>query len=219
MTLQEKIIKELKKHLGDTFPDTFKKYEEMINMMEEKEIIDTFINKKQRVRLYVKDRQDTQKRVDKLMNSLGVSISEKLILPYKANTKTKYKMITFPMQVLKLQQMASKENASTIDTTMRDMNNQATRHSKTGILSDAEVAQMVIYGDDADVIVKELFSPRGDNKIAKAAMNEQLKDNLEFSLESIPLSGEGRISLYHLDANYACMGLATDLIDHIDERS
>ena len=59
MTLQEKIIKELKIHLYDTFPDTFKKYEELINMMEEKEIIDTFINKKQRVRLYVKDNQDT----------------------------------------------------------------------------------------------------------------------------------------------------------------
>lgn len=115
--------------------------------------------------------------------------------------------------------MATKENASTINTNQRDVNNQATRSSKTGLLSDDEVAAIAAYGDVADPIIKELFSPRGDNRITKQAMNEKIARDLDFSLEELPNGREGRISLMHLDAIYACMGLATDLVDHIDERS
>lgn len=102
---------------------------------------------------------------------------------------------------------------------MRDMNNQATRSSKTGLITDDEISQMAAYGDVADPIIKELMSPRADNMITKKEMNEKIRENLEFSLDELSPGLEGRVSLYHLDANYTCMGIATDLIDHIDERS
>lgn len=217
--VKEKVLAELKKHLEPTFPDTYNKYVEMFEHMDDEMIKDYFLNKGGKIRLFVDDSKIQQKHIDKICKSTGVVLEEKLILPYKGNTTTKHKLMVMPMQILKLQQMATKENASTISVAQRDMNNQATRGSKTGLLSDDEVAAMASYGDLVDPIVKELFSPRGDNRITKKRMNEMIRDNLDFSLADLPNGAEGRMTLLHLDANYACMGIATDLIDHIDERS
>ena len=217
--IKEKILEELKKHLESTFPDTYNKYVEMFKHMTDEDIKDFFLNKGGKIRLYVDDATIQQKNIDKLCKSTKVVLEEKLKLPYKSNTTTKHKLMVFPMQILKLQQMATKENASTISVAQRDMNNQATRGSKTGLLSDDEVAAMASYGDVVDPIIKELFSPRGDNRITKRRMNEMIRENLDFSLSDLPNGADGRMTLLHLDANYACMGIATDLIDHIDERS
>lgn len=219
MAVKDKILAELKKHLGSTFPDVYERYEKKFNSMSDNEIKDWFLKKNGQIRLYAKDSTIQQSNVDKLCKSTGVVLEEKLILPYKNNITTKHKIMVMPMQILKLQQMATKENASTIHTNQRDMNNQATRGSKTGLLSDDEVAAMAAYGSVVDPIIKELFSPRGDNRITKKAMNELIRHDLDFSLADLPNGADGRMTLIHLDANYACMGLATDLIDHIDERS
>ena len=219
MAVKDKILAELKKHLGSTFPDVYERYEKKFNSMSDEEIKDWFLKKNGQIRLYAKDSTIQQSNVDKLCKSTGVVLEEKLILPYKNNITTKHKIMVMPMQILKLQQMATKENASTIHTNQRDMNNQATRGSKTGLLSDDEVAAMAAYGTVVDPIIKELFSPRGDNRITKKAMNELIRHDLDFSLADLPNGADGRMTLIHLDANYACMGLATDLIDHIDERS
>ena len=219
MGLKEKIIDYLTKYLAPTFPDTLEKYKELFSGMDDQQIKDYFTKKKGLVRLFVDDDRTKQADVDKLVDSLKLTLEERMLLPYKNNTTTKFELLGLPIQILKLQQMASKANVSTIDTKVRDVNNQAARESKTGSLSDDEVAQIAVYGEDADPIIKELFSPRGDNKITKAAMNEALKNDLEFSLEELPNGAEGRISLIHLDAIYTCMGLATNLIDHINERS
>lgn len=219
MAVKDKILAELKKHLGSTFPDVYERYEKKFSSMDNQEIKDWFLKKNGQIRLYADDSKIQQSDVDKLCKSTGVVLEEKLILPYKNNITTKHKIMVMPMQILKLQQMATKENASTIHTNQRDMNNQATRGSKTGLLSDDEVAAMAAYGTVVDPIIKELFSPRGDNRITKKAMNEMIRQNLDFSLADLPNGAEGRMTLLHLDANYACMGLATDLIDHIDERS
>ena len=217
--VKEKILAELKKHLETTFPDTYNKYLKMFEPMSDEDIKDYFLNKNGKIRLFVDDTTIQQKNIDKICKSTGVILEEKLLLPFKGNTTSKHKLMVFPMQILKLQQTATKENASTISVAQRDMNNQATRGSKTGLLSDDEVAAMASYGDVVDPIIKELFSPRGDNRITKKRMNEQIRENLDFSLEDLPNGAEGRMTLLHLDANYACMGIATDLIDHIDERS
>lgn len=219
MAVKDKILAELKKHLGSTFPDVYERYEKKFNSMDDQEIKDWFLKKNGQIRLYADDSKIQQSNVDKLCKSTGVVLEEKLRLPYKNNITTKHKIMVMPMQILKLQQMATKENASTIHTNQRDMNNQATRGSKTGLLSDDEVAAMAAYGTVVDPIIKELFSPRGDNRITKKAMNEMIRQDLDFSLADLPNGAEGRMTLLHLDANYACMGLATDLIDHIDERS
>lgn len=219
MAVKDKILAELKKHLGSTFPDVYERYEKKFTSMTDQEVKDWFIKKNGRIRLYADDSKIQQSNVDKLCKSTGVVLEEKLRLPYKNNITTKHKIMVMPMQILKLQQMATKENASTIHTNQRDMNNQATRGSKTGLLSDDEVAAMAAYGTVVDPIIKELFSPRGDNRITKKAMNEMIRQDLDFSLADLPNGAEGRMTLLHLDANYACMGLATDLIDHIDERS
>ena len=219
MAIKDKVLAELKKHLGSTFPDVYERYEKKFNSMSDDEIKDWFLRKNGQIRLYAKDSTIQQSNVDKLCKSTGVVLEEKLILPYKNNITTKHKIMVMPMQILKLQQMATKENASTIHINQRDMNNQATRGSKTGLLSDDEVAAMAAYGTVVDPIIKELFSPRGDNRITKKAMNELIRHDLDFSLADLPNGADGRMTLIHLDANYACMGLATDLIDHIDERS
>ena len=217
--VKDKILEELRKHLKDTFPDVLQKYEDLFANMSEQDIKDYFVKKKGKIRLYADDETIKQANVDKLCKSTGVVLEEKLILPYKNGVTTKHKIMVMPMQILKLQQMATKENASTISVSQRDMNNQATRGSKTGLLSDDEVSAMAAYGSVIDPIVKELFSPRGDNRITKSAMNEKLREDLDFSLADLPNGSQGRTTLLHLDANYACMGIATDLIDHIDERS
>lgn len=219
MTLKEKILNELSKHFKDTFPDVLDRYTEMFDTMSDTEIKEFFTKKKGKIRLYVDDKKLKQSNVDKLVETTGVVLEEPLKLMYKDGVTTKHNIMVMPMQILKLQQMATKENASTINTNQRDVNNQATRSSKTGLLSDDEVAAIAAYGDVADPIIKELFSPRGDNRITKQAMNEKIARDLDFSLEELPNGREGRISLMHLDAIYACMGLATDLVDHIDERS
>ena len=219
MAVKDKILAELKKHLGTTFPDVYERYEKKFSPMSEEEVKDWFTKKNGRVRLYAEDSKLEQSNVDKICKSTGVVLEEKLKLPYKNGVTTKHKIMVMPMQILKLQQMATKENASTIHTNHRDMNNQATRGSKTGLLSDDEVAAMAAYGSVVDPIIKELFSPRGDNRITKKAMNELIRQDLDFSLADLPNGADGRMTLLHLDANYACMGLATDLIDHIDERS
>ena len=218
MSLKEKIIQYLTKHLQHTLPDVLKKYEELFETFNDDQIRDYFTKKKGLIRLFVEDDKITQTHVDKLQKSLNIKLEERLILPYKNNATTKFELLGMPIQILKLQQMVSKATISTIETKVRDVNNQTTRSSRTGALSSNEVEQMAIYGDSVDPIVKELFSPRGDNKIHKAAMNEMLKRDLEFSLAGLPNGSEGRISLIHLDAIYASMGLATNLIDHIDER-
>ena len=115
--------------------------------------------------------------------------------------------------------MVTKESASNADSSVRDMNNQASRESKTGILSDAEVAALAVYGKDSEPILEELLTARSDNNVAKRAMNEKLKNDLEVSLKDLPQDPKSRNSLLHLSANYICMGLATDLVDHIDELS
>lgn len=219
MGVKAKVLAELKRTLGPTFPDTYSKYEDLFNTMSDQEVKDFFKKKNGKIRLFVDDNTTSQKKVDQLGKILGINLEEKLILPYRGNALTKFPVLGFPIQIVKLQQMATKKNISTLDTKVRDMNNQAARADKTGMLSNFEVAAMAIYGDDADPLIKEMFSPRGDNSITKNAMNEMIKKDLDFSLADLPNGNEGRVSLYHLDANYACMGLATDLIDHIDERS
>lgn len=219
MAVKEKVLNYLKTHLGPTFPDTYKKYEEIFSNMTDEDVKDYFTKKEGMIRLYVDDEKVKQSDIDKLCKSTKVVLEEKLLLKYKDDTPTKNKILVFPMQILKLQQMATKENGSTVTVTQRDVNNQTTRGSKTGLLSDDEVAAMAAYGDIVNPIIKELFSPRGDNRITKKFMNESIKESLDFSLEEMPNGNMGRMTLLHLDANYACMGLATDLIDHIDERS
>ena len=213
------ILDLLSKYFKIDFPDVYEKYEKVFENMDENDILDYFNKRKGLIRLFVDDDQISQKKIDKLVKSTGVILEEQLVLHYKGGVTTKKKILVFPMQILKLQQMATKENASTINVTQRDMNNQATRSSKTGLITDDEISQMAAYGDVADPIIKELMSPRADNMITKKEMNEKIRENLEFSLDELSPGLEGRVSLYHLDANYTCMGIATDLIDHIDERS
>ena len=219
MAVKEEILAELSKHLSNTFPDILERYKKMFANMNDKEISEYFTKKKGKIRLYVDDDTISQEKVDKLCESTGVLLEERLMLPYKSNITRKHKCLVMPMQILKLQQMATKENASVVNVSQRDMNNQATRGSKTGLLSDDEVSAMAAYGSDVDPIIKELFSPRGDNRITKKHMNEMIRQDLDFSLADLPNGSLGRMTLLHLDANYACMGIATDLIDHIDERS
>ena len=72
MAVKDKILAELKKHLGTTFPDVYERYEKKFSSMSEQEIKDWFIKKNGRVRLYAEDSKLEQSNVDKICKSTGV---------------------------------------------------------------------------------------------------------------------------------------------------
>jgi hypothetical protein len=123
----------------------------------------------------------------------------------------------FPIQIRRLQQLSSKESHSTMDANTRNKVNQSTRESRTGQLSDAEVAQMVAIG--LDHTLNELLSPRSDNLQSKREMNEMIKKDLTFEMGKISKNEEGKSTIKYINSLYLGMNLATDLVDNIDEIS
>lgn len=217
--MKNDIMNYLRKYLKPYFPDVYDKYEKIFETFDDRDFEQLFLVENAGLRLYVDDKKIEQKNIDKFRIALGVDVEEKLKIPYLNNSTTKFPVMGFPIQIRELQQMVTKESASNADSSVRDMNNQASRESKTGILSDAEVAALAVYGKDSEPILEELLTARSDNNVAKRAMNEKLKNDLEVSLKDLPQDPKSRNSLLHLSANYICMGLATDLVDHIDELS
>ena len=72
MAVKDKILAELKKHLGTTFPDVYERYEKKFSTMNDQEIKDWFIKKNGRIRLYTEDSKLEQSNVDKICKSTGV---------------------------------------------------------------------------------------------------------------------------------------------------
>ena len=159
-----------------------------------------------------------QKDVDELVKKMGVVLEEKLELNFiKKGLISKEKALIIPVQLRRLQQLATKESASNLESNVRDRTNQATRESKTAQLTDTEVAQMAALG--LDNTLTELLSPRSDNAELKQEMNIMLKDNLTFKLADLPKNIKGKSTVNYLDKLYKCINLATDLNDLVEDIS
>ena len=207
-------------YITDTFskisPNTVSIYTNKFKNMSDEEVKKYILNND--IRLYVKDDDVKQKDVDELVKKMNVVLEEKLELNFiKKGLVSKEKALIIPVQIRRLQQLATKESASNLESNVRDRTNQATRESKTAQLTDTEVAQMAALGLDSTLT--ELLSPRSDNAELKQEMNVMLKDNLTFKLADLPKNIKGKSTVNYLDKLYKCINLATDLTDLVEDIS
>ena len=216
MSKAEEVLAYLKVKLADTevSKETYDIYVEKLSNMSDK-VITEYITK-YGVRLYVDDKTINQKSIDKLVDNLKIIKEEKLNLNFiQPGLISKEKALILPIQMRRLQQLATKESASNLEVNVRDKINQATRESKTAQLTDAEVTQLVSVGFDK--VLVELLSPRSDNPITKEEMNIKLKDELTFSLGDLSKNVKGKSTVNYLDALFKSINIATDLVDSIDD--
>ena len=216
MSKAEEVLAYLKVKLADTevSKETYDIYVEKFSNMSDKAITEYIT--KDGVRLYVDDKTINQKSIDKLVDNLKIIKEEKLNLNFiQPGLISKEKALILPIQMRRLQQLATKESASNLEVNVRDKINQATRESKTAQLTDAEVTQLVSVGFDK--VLVELLSPRSDNPITKEEMNIKLKDELTFSLGDLSKNVKGKSTVNYLDALFKSINIATDLVDSIDD--
>lgn len=213
MSIKNDVMKYIEDKLATVSPNTVNIYKERFSNMTDKQVQD-YINK-YGIRIIQVD-EIPQKEIDKLKDKLKLTIEERLVVPFQKITSEQTCMI-FPIQIRRLQQLSSKESHSTMDANTRNKVNQSTRESRTGQLSDAEVAQMVAIG--LDHTLNELLSPRSDNLQSKREMNEMIKKDLTFEMGKISKNEEGKSTIKYINSLYLGMNLATDLVDNIDEIS
>ena len=216
MSKAEEVLAYLKVKLADTevSKETYDIYVEKFSNMSDKAITEYIT--KYGVRLYVDDKTINQKSIDKLVDNLKIIKEEKLNLNFiQPGLISKEKALILPIQMRRLQQLATKESASNLEVNVRDKINQATRESKTAQLTDAEVTQLVSVGFDK--VLVELLSPRSDNPITKEEMNIKLKDELTFSLGDLSKNVKGKSTVNYLDALFKSINIPTALVDSIDD--
>ena len=213
--IKNEIINYIEKMLSDISPETVSIYKGKFMNMTDKQIIDFFKNND--LRLFTSDEEMNQKKIDALVKRTGYIAEEKIRYPEKNNAVSNRTMIVLPIKIRRLQQISSTESNSSLDTTIRDKVNQATRESRTSKLTDTEVAIMASVGLDSTL--SELLSPRSDNQMSKTKMNELIREKGTFKLEELPKTPKSRNSVLYLDALYKAMNIATDLVDDINDIS
>lgn len=213
--IKNEIINYIEKMLSDISPETVSIYKGKFMNMSDRQIIDFFKNND--IRLFTSDEEMNQKKIDTLVKRTGYIAEEKIRYPEKNNAVSNRTMIVLPIQIRRLQQISSTESNSSLDTTIRDKVNQATRESRTSKLTDTEVAIMASVGLDSTL--SELLSPRSDNQMSKTKMNELIREKGTFKLEELPKTPKSRNSVLYLDALYKAMNIATDLVDDINDIS
>lgn len=213
--IKNEIINYIEKMLSDISPETVSIYKGKFMNMSDRQIIDFFKNND--LRLFTSDEEMDQKKIDTLVKRTGYIAEEKIRYPEKNNAVSNRTMIVLPIQIRRLQQISSTESNSSLDTTIRDKVNQATRESRTSKLTDTEVAIMASVGLDSTL--SELLSPRSDNQMSKTKMNELIREKGTFKLEELPKTPKSRNSVLYLDALYKAMNIATDLVDDINDIS
>lgn len=213
--IKKEIISYIESILGDISPQTVSIYKAKFSSMSEKQVYEFFKNND--IRLFTDDKEMDQKKIDLLVKRTGYVAEENIRYPEKNNAVSNRKMMVLPIQIRRLQQISSTESNSSLDATVRDKVNQATRESRTSKLTDTEVAIMASVG--LDNTLSELLSPRSDNQLSKNKMNELIREKGTFSLNELPKTPKSRNSVLYLDALYKAMNIATDLMDDINDIS
>lgn len=213
MGIKTDILDYIDKYLKGVSDETVEFYHNRFESLTDNQVKD-YINKYGIRMIQISD--IPQKKIDKLVKDLKVTVEEKLVVPYQ-NITTEQKCLIFPIQIRRLEQLSTKESHSTANNEVRNKVNQPTRESRTGQLSDAEVAQMVSVG--LDKTLSELLSERSDNLVSKREMNEMIKDEMTYSQSAIPKNEEGKSTVKYINALYLGINIATDLVDSIDEIS
>lgn len=213
MSVKNNVIEYIENTLSDVSPLSVEIYKNKFSDMTDKQVQD-YINK-YGIRMIQQD-EITPKQLDSFIKKLNITTEERLVVPHQKIT-TEKNTIIIPIQIRRLEQLSSKESHSVFDTNVRNKVNQPTRESRSGQLSDAEVAQMVAM--NLDKTLTELLSPRSDNMRSKREMNEQIRKDLTFSLDSLTKNEEGKSTIKYINSLYLGINIATDLVDNIDEIS
>ena len=216
MSKKEEILKYLESMIGDLSSKTVQIYRDKFEGMSDAQIT-KFFKDGNEIKLFVKDDEVTQKKVDDLIKRTGYVTEERIVYPEKKNATSIHKMMVLPVQIRRLQQVSTTESNSNVDAEVRNKVNQAVRESRTAQLTDTEVAMMAGVG--LDKTLSELLSARSDNQMMKNTMNRLIREKGSFSLNELPKTPNSRNSLLYIDALYKGMNLATDLVDDISDIS
>lgn len=121
------------------------------------------------------------------------------------------KLLILPLYVRANQQIALKEGKAAQESTLRNITGQVTGASKSGSLSDSEIATLI--GNGSPNIIKEMLGPASHDLVAKREMKQSIIRTGDVSLKDLIDSPENKKSLRYMSEVLKAYGLDNDLVD------
>lgn len=121
------------------------------------------------------------------------------------------KLLILPLYVRANQQIALKEGKAAQESTLRNITGQVTGASKSGSLSDSEIATLI--GNGSPNIIKEMLGPASHDLVAKREMKQSIIRTGDVSLKDLTDSLENKKSLRYMSEVLKAYGLDNDLVD------
>jgi hypothetical protein len=121
------------------------------------------------------------------------------------------KLLILPLYVRANQQIALKEGKAAQESTLRNITGQVTGASKSGSLSDSEIATLI--GNGSPNIIKEMLGPASHDLVAKREMKQSIIRTGDVSLKDLTDSPENKKSLRYMSEVLKAYGLDNDLVD------
>lgn len=121
------------------------------------------------------------------------------------------KLLILPLYVRANQQIAIKEGKAAQESTLRNITGQVTGASKSGSLSDSEIATLI--GNGSPNIIKEMLGPASHDLVAKREMKQSIIRTGDVSLKDLTDSPENKKSLRYMSEVLKAYGLDNDLVD------
>lgn len=121
------------------------------------------------------------------------------------------KLLILPLYVRANQQIALKEGKAAQESILRNITGQVTGASKSGSLSDSEIATLI--GNGSPNIIKEMLGPASHDLVAKREMKQSIIRTGDVSLKDLTDSPENKKSLRYMSEVLKAYGLDNDLVD------
>lgn len=121
------------------------------------------------------------------------------------------KLLILPLYVRANQQIALKEGKAAQESTLRNITGQVTGASKSGSLSDSEIATLI--GNGSPNIIKEMLGPASHDLVVKREMKQSIIRTGDVSLKDLTDSPENKKSLRYMSEVLKAYGLDNDLVD------
>lgn len=169
------------------------------------------------------------KNIKKTLDFLKVPMFEKIALPFEneeiqyidengdlqsAGTDEYWTQVKVPVgyvHIKRLQQMVSKKNSMSTDTSKRSaITGQVTGDDKNSRVSDMENIALITL--DSPEIMKEMLCAKSDDFKMKTEMLNQIKNTGMVDLSNIKSNPQDKVALNTLDVYFICAGIKTDLI-------
>lgn len=153
--------------------------------------------------------------IESVAKKYGTELCEYVVLPYRSEdpnlpmvTKTKVPIIK--VTVRRLQQIVSKKNSISSDTSsVNPILGQVTGDSKSAKWSTAETCSATALG--LTNINKEFLGPRSDDDVSKRQMIEQIDKYGHVSLDNLDIHAHNKQSLNTVEVFLKSVGIVTDI--------